>query len=216
MALNLWKYNGYDAPEKYTLEENQYAGRVIRIDRGQSYQIMSDIWGTADWATVLDEKNEPKRICMNIYDMGAPEHLSTGEVDATEEVKALYRQYYVDLKVKASIEDAKLEAQRIQKGCIAKVVSGRNAKGVQGKVVVVMNKLYGMGYRSSMREKLGIATSDEMVKRALSNGKVVDSYRDMVWVWAHNCKRVDIAPVDEEAIRAEVNALATERVTPNW
>lgn len=218
MALNLWKHSYEPGTFKtvYTLEENQYAGRVLKISRGESYQIMSDVWGSADWATVLDEENKPKRILMNIYDMGAPEHVSTGEVDATEEVKALYRQYYVDLKVMERIGTAHEEAKRIVKGCIAKVVRGRNAVGTQGKVVVVMSKPYNMGYRSSMQEKLGIATSDETFKKALPNGKVVDAHKDMVWVWAKNCQRVDIAPVDEEAIRAEVNAMATERVTPNW
>jgi hypothetical protein len=98
------------------------------------------------------------------------------------------------------LEDAEWKSRQIEKGCIAKVVKGKNGKGVQGPVVVQMLATYGMGWRASSEYKLAIATSDVKVKKALRNGKVAEVYQDVVWVWQRNCQRVDIAPVDKEAI----------------
>jgi hypothetical protein len=200
MALNLWKYNGYDAAEKYTLHENQYAGRVLKISRGESYQIMSDIWGSADWALVLNEENKPERICLNIYDMGAPEHVSTGEVDATEEVKSLYCDFLTQRHFDSLVQDAEDRAMEFEKGSIAQVVRGKTSKGMQGKVVVMISAPYRMGYRAVQKRKLGIATSDVMIKKPLSNGKVVDAHKDMIWVWAMNCQRLDKPQIDRDAL----------------
>jgi hypothetical protein len=123
---------------------------------------------------------------------------------ATDKVKSKYRQWKIDLEATRLIEDAELAAKRIEKGCIAKVVKGKNGVGTVGKVVVVMSATYGMGWRSSVEKKLGIATSDVTFKKALPNGKVVDAHKDMVWVWARNAVRVDVGTVDRDAIRREV------------
>ena len=185
---------------------NRYENRVLSVELDKSYQVMSDIWATADWALVWDDaSNSPKRVLVNVYDMNpsgwVPAKIT---VDATDEVKSKYRQWKINLEVSRRIEDAEYEAKQIQKGCIAKVVKGKTGKGTVGKVVVVMKANYGMGWRSSVETKLGIATSDVTFKKALPNGKVVDAHKDMVWVWARNAVRVDVGTVDRDAIRREV------------
>lgn len=185
---------------------NRYENRVLSVELDKSYQVMSDIWATADWALVWDDAtNSPKRVLVNVYDMNpsgwVPAKIT---VDATDKVKSKYRQWKIDLEATRLIEDAELAAKRIEKGCIAKVVKGKNGVGTVGKVVVVMSATYGMGWRSSVEKKLGIATSDVTFKKALPNGKVVDAHKDMVWVWARNAVRVDVGTVDRDAIRREV------------
>ena len=185
---------------------NRYENRVLSVELDKSYQVMSDIWATADWALVWDDaSNSPKRVLVNVYDMNpsgwVPAKIT---VDATDEVKSKYRQWKIDLELSRRIEDAEYAAKQIEKGCIAKVVKGKNGKGTIGKVVVVMKANYGMGWRSSVETKLGIATSDVTFKKALPNGKVVDAHKDMVWVWARNAVRVDVGTVDRDAIRREV------------
>lgn len=190
------------------MDMNPYAGYVLEKRSINDYRIMSDVWCPADFALVWDaEKQEPAQVLVNVYDMNGPNWKpDVIEVDATDEVKSLYRQWKINLEATRRIEDAELEAQRIQKGCIAKVVKGKTGKGTIGKVVVAMQARYGMGWRSSVETKLGIATSDVKYKKALSNGKVVDAYQDMIWVWARNAVRVDVGTVDRDAIRREVEA----------
>lgn len=196
----------YTLPTQY----NQYENCVLRREVDQSYQIMSDIWGTADWAFVWDKASaSPKRVLVNVYDMNPPDWKPVQiEVDATEEVKEAYFNWQVKNLHESLISQAEDEARRIRKGSIAEVVRGRNGKGAKGKVVVVMTAPYRMGYKAAMMEKYGIATSDVTFKKALSNGKVVDAHQDMVWAWAKNCRRVDRDPVDKDALLIE----ATERV----
>jgi hypothetical protein len=192
------------------MNDNPYSGYVLEKIVDHSYQVMSDIWCTADSALVWDEKsNGPKRLLVNIYDMN-PSDWRPAEivVDASDEVKAKYREWQVNLEFQRLVGDAEIAVQRIEKGSIAKVVRGRNGKGTVGKVVVVMDASYGMGYRSSVEKKLAIATSDVKVKKALRNGKVAEVYQDVVWVWARNVVRIDIAEIDKAALRQQ----AEERV----
>lgn len=206
MAI-LWKQNqhGFDGTE------TTWAGYVLKKTHDTSYRIMSDIWGSADWATVWDEKsNGPKTLLVNVYDMN-PEgwHPTEIVVDATEEVKAKYRDWMINREFQNLVGSAEIAAKEIQKECIARVVKGRNGKGTVGKVVVVMDAMYNAGYyHSRVEKKLAIATSDVKVKKALRSGKVAEVYQDVVWAWARNCERVDIAPVDKEALLQQ----AQERV----
>lgn len=190
--------------------ENRYEGFVLARVVDQSYRIMSDVWGTADFARVWDEATaSPKMILVNVYDMN-PESWRPVQitVDATDEIREKYKQWLINLEFNRLLDLEENRVREIEKGAIAKVVSGRNAKGTIGKVVVKMNATYGMGYRSSVEPKLGIATSDVTFKKALPNGKVVDAHRDMVWVWARNCQRVDIAQIDKEALLREAQERA--------
>jgi hypothetical protein len=185
---------------------NSYENRVLSVEYNKTVQVMSDIWAGADYALVWDdESNTAQNICVNLYDMNPSDWKPAKiTVDATDEVRAKYRKMIVDRTTQRRVEDEEFAAKQIQKGCIAKVVKGRNGKGTVGKVVVVMDAAYRAGWRSHVEKKLGIATSDIMYKKALPNGKIVDAHKDMVWVWARNAVRLDVPTVDRDAIRREV------------
>jgi hypothetical protein len=196
-----WKENQHG----FEGTQTDWSGYVLEKIVDHSYRIMSDIWGTADWALVWDEKsNAPKRLLVNVYDMN-PSGWSPSEivVDATEEVKAKYRDFQVKRLYEQLLGSAEIAARQIEKGCIAKVVKGKNGKGTVGKVVVMMDATYGMGWRSSVEKKLAIATSDVKVKKALRSGKVAEVYQDVVWVWARNVERVDIAEINQHMLWLE-------------
>ena len=182
--------------------ENCYEGFVLARVVDQSYRIMSDVWGTADFARVWDEATaSPKMILVNVYDMN-PESWRPVQiaVDATDEVKAKYRDWQIKGEYERLLGSAEIAAKQIEKGGIAKVVKGKNGKGTVGPVVVMMDATYGMGWRSSVEKKLAIATSDVKVKKALRSGKVAEVYQDVVWVWARNCQRVDVPHIDKDAL----------------
>lgn len=183
-------------------DQNRYEGLVLAKVVDQSYRIMSDVWGTADFARVWDEATaSPKMILVNVYDMNPESWRPVAiEVDASEEIKAKYLNWQINLEYQRLLAAEESYNNELQKGVIAKVVKGRNAKDTIGKVVVIMDASYGMGWRASIEKKLAIATSDVKVKKALRNGKVADVYRDVVWVWARNCQRVDVPQVDKDAV----------------
>jgi hypothetical protein len=67
----------------------------------------------------------------------------------------------------------------------------------------MMDASYGMGYRASVEKKLAIATSDVKIKKPLRSGKIAEVYQDVVWVWARNVQRVDIAEINQHALWLE-------------
>lgn len=189
-------HNGFEGTQ------TDWAGYVLEKIVDNSYRIMSDIWGTADFALVWDENiNGPKQILVNVYDMN-PEgwHPVQITVDATPEIREKHKQWLINREYNRLLQIEESRAREIEKGTIAKVVRGRNGKGTIGKVVVQMIATYGMGYRSTSEYKLAIATSDVKVKKALRNGKVAEVYQDVVWVWQRNCERVDVAKIDKDAL----------------
>jgi len=199
----------------YNGTEQTWEGAVLKVEHDRNYRIMSDVWGSADWATVWDESTAaPKKILVNVYDMQGP-HWKPAQiiVDATDEIREKYNQWQINLEFQRRLGTAESDARQIQKGCIVKVVKGKNGKGTVGKVVVQMQARYGMGWQSSTENKLGVATSDVTFKKALPNGRVVDAHRDMVWVWQRNCERVDVAQIDKDAILEQVKAEAARVVS---
>jgi len=189
-------HNGFEGTQ------TDWAGYVLEKIVDNSYRIMSDIWGTADFALVWDENiNGPKQILVNVYDMN-PEgwHPVQITVDATPEIREKHKQWLINREYNRLLGSAEIAVRQIEKGTIAKVVRGRNGKGTIGKVVVMMDAAYGMGWQSRIEKKLAIATSDVKVKKALRNGKVAEVYQDVVWVWQRNCERVDVAKIDKDAL----------------
>lgn len=203
MAITITERNGSTKVSHHNL--------VLREYYDNNYRVMSDIWGTAHWAVVWNtEHNKPEHILLRVNDMGWDMDASV-VVDATPDVLMAYHNYeynrayqYQFEKMKSSAE---AEARAIHKGDEVKVVSGRRDKGLQGKVVVKIDALYGMGYRASREWKLGIATSDEKVQ-VWRNGKVYENYKDISWVWARNVEKVSIPAIDLEPIREAATAAA--------
>ena len=188
--------------------QSNWEGAVLKVVHDQNYRIMSDVWGSADWATVWDEATaSPKQILVNVYDMNGPDWKPVQiTVDATDEIREKYKHWMINVQYERLLEMEEARVHQIEKGAIAKVVKGKNGKGTVGPVVVVMDATYGKGYRSSVEKKLAIATSDVKVKKALRNGKIAEVYRDVVWVWARNVEREDIAEINQHMLWLEAEA----------
>jgi energy-coupling factor transporter ATP-binding protein EcfA2 len=184
----------YPSTEKVT--STFAVGATLKVQY-KTYQVMSDIWEQGLCAEYWDEASQSVKTA-DWCDSGCT-------VDATPEVVAkaeawVYSRAY-DRALEKLIMAEATEAQRIVKECRVRVVSGRTSKGVEGKVVVVLQRPYGMGYRSTVEDKLGIATSEVKVKVPAANGRVYENYRDVVWIWSRNCERLDIPAVDLESIK---------------
>ena len=220
--------------EQYTRNEtgSEYVPLIKEFAHGcvisvgsRTAQIMSDIWDTEYYAEYWDDNaNMVKTIglyCAN--ESGEWYRKSWAEVDATDEVWAKVEKFWYDREYSRRENDALKEAQTIRKDSLVKVTGGRFNKGESGKVVVVIQRPYGMGYRSYMADKLGIATSDVMVDKIVK-GRVYKNYRDVVWAWARNCELTVTPDIDTAKIvefctefakykveQAKKNALAMPR-----
>jgi len=185
----------------------EYTGKVLEVKHNVTIRNMSDIYGSSDEAVVWDdENNRPKTVSIRFcdYTWDTP---SYAEVDATTKVKKAYEKYLIDKETDGRYEQAVSSANEIVKGCTVEVVRGRKvSKGTKGKVVVEMLQEFGWGYRRSTAKKLGIATSERMETVYTRNGKPYERHADVVWVWAYNCTRLDVAKVDRATIRKEVVA----------
>jgi hypothetical protein len=185
----------------------EYVGQVLKVSYNDSYQIMSDIWGSATKVMVWDDvRNLPVTMHYNVCDMGSVYGPAKIEVDATDEVKEKYRQHLVKIRRDALISRAHAEATKIIKGCTVKVVRGRKVKvGTQGKVVAIITSTYGMGYHSRQMLKCGIALDDETVTFVGKNGKPYERHKNVAWVWEMYCERLDpdlvnIYEIEKQAI----------------
>lgn len=117
--------------------------------------------------------------------------------------------------LKRELESAKYEATVPAKGRTVKVVRGKSSKGVEGKVVVMIDRPYSMGWKSVTETKLGVAIDDEMTTYVAKNGKTYPTHKNIVWVWARNCEvinpEVNMAEVESRAMRTtayQVNELS--------
>jgi hypothetical protein len=156
--------------------------------RNDSEQIMSDIWEMVTKAFYWDGKVIREQWLDNdaIVEIDADFGSLLPEIESAEFAKFL----------NVELENAEYEAKNpAKRGRLVRVVGGRDKalKGKEGRVVVVKEMQYGMGYRSVMRDKLGIALDDEKVT-VERNGKVYENYKNMIWVWAHNCEVVTPEP----------------------
>lgn len=184
-----------------TKQVNTFAeGAVLQVIKGESVRIGFDDWGTADFALYWNaEENRPAKIMLNEYSPmygGDQSPKSSAEVDATAEVRELYRAYLVEQAFNKLMTEAENEAAIPRKESVVEVVSGRTGKGIKGKVVAVIHRPYQTGWRSTTQPKLAIATSDVMVKKMASNGKVYENHRDVVWVWARNVKVAELPKIN--------------------
>ena len=139
----------------------------------RSTRIMSDVWGTEYYALYWDaESKSVKHAHLDTYEWNRSNDgysEATATVDATDKVWKEVENYYIDQYIEQYRGEALREANRIVKDSIVNVVSGRQNKGTQGKVVVILERPYGMGYRCSLEHKLGIATSEVMVDKQVGN-----------------------------------------------
>jgi hypothetical protein len=195
IKINRREYN--PETQSYVEVEKDIAhGAVLKIEYGRSVRIMSDVWGQEDIALIWNfDKAAPEWVTLDVWEY-SPNRSYEAAVDATAEVKELYRQWRIRMVYDLEVSDETSRVNRKEKGDRVKVVRGRQNKGTEGVIAVVIERPYGMGWRSSLERKFGIATSDVMVDVAAPNGKVYRNYRDIVWAWARNCDKLDIPQVD--------------------
>jgi hypothetical protein len=167
--------------------ETIHVGRSLYV-ANETVQIMSDVWDTETFLYSIRDDGTLSRDCVQYCESNAEQ--PTYEIDATPEAFELHRAYCEARQYETLVANTNAEyANPAHKGRVVKVTKGRNTpKGLVGKVVVIIERPYGMGYRSVMRKKLGIATSAKMVDKVMPNGKVFQNHAEMVWVWAHNCE----------------------------
>ena len=184
------KYEQTDYATSTKTVVTDYVGRSVYATY-ETVQVMSDIW---EQHLVLKSITPEGGVTSNYLagGYGADERREYA-IDATE---SAFQDFYVAQKARRLSQlqyDDATQANTARKDKMVKVVGGRDktAKGKIGKVVVVKEMFYGMGYRGSMRNKLGIALDDTMVKRTLANGKTYDNYANMIWVWAHNVEVIN-------------------------
>lgn len=154
--------------------------------RTESEQIMSDIWEMVTKAFYWDAASGAVREKWLDNDTKV-----TIDADFDSLLPAIESAEYAKF-LKVELENTKAESENpAVRGRMVEVVRGRDktVKGKTGKVVVVKDMQYGMGYRSVVQPKLGIALNDEMVE-VVRNGKTYTNYKNMIWVWAHNCEVV--------------------------
>jgi hypothetical protein len=166
--------------------ETIHVGRSVYV-ANETVQIMSDVWDTETFLYSIRDDGWVSRDCVHYCDSQSN---PTYEIDATDEAFELYRAAQEEAQYTRLVQNTDAEyANPAVKGRVVKVVRGRNTpRGVVGKVVVIIERPYGVGYRSTMRQKLGIATTPKTVEKVMPNGKVFQNHADMVWVWAHNCE----------------------------
>lgn len=184
----------------------EHVGRVLKVSKGVSYRIMSDVWGYADEALVWDDKDQkPTKVVFRTcdYDWSCK---SFAEVDADADTRLAYANYLVRKEVARVYNERLVESQMIEVGCQIEVVRGRKVKkGTKGKVVYKKNFSSGWGYRQTSETKLCVATSDK-TEKVVKNGREFDRHVDVVWVSEHNCVRTDAPAVSREEIFQEVVA----------
>ncbi len=184
------KYEQTDYATSTKTVVTDYVGRSVYATI-ETVRVMSDIWeDQLVLKSITSEGGLTSSYLTSGY--GADERREYA-IDATE---SAFQDYYASRKAyrlpQLQNEDA-TQANMPSNRKMVKVVGGRDktAKGKIGKVVVVKEMFYGMGYQGSMRNKLGIALDDTMVKRTLANGKTYDNYANMIWVWAHNVEVIN-------------------------
>jgi hypothetical protein len=187
IVLDVQKYE-----DNVSTQQTFAVGATLRV-YDDYIRVMSDEWALATMATYWDDA-AGKIKTMTWCKAGT-------KVDATPEVLEKVEKFLYENALQEAIEKAKDEALLIGKGDTVKVVKGRQGKGVTGKVVVQIQRAYGMGWKSEMRTKVGIATSEEKIMVPAANGKVYENYKDITWAWAMNCELVEVPEIDMESVK---------------
>jgi hypothetical protein len=171
-----------------------------------SERVMSDIWEFITSAYYWDKTD--KRIKSVWIDESRKVTLDGKLEDFRDEIfTSFYNRALEDILQRAEIAAKSPSQKNIQ----VKVVRGKSHKGTVGKVVVIKEMSYQMGWRSTFEDKLGIALDDEKHIVKMPNGRTYEGYKNMIWVWARNCEvvnpQVDIKYAEESAKRLAENEL---------
>jgi len=209
MTIYLYVTNRNAETGDYDKTIKEVAEGCVLFTGSRSIRIWFDEWGTEEYACYWDdESNTVKTVGLSCSQSDEWYRKSYATIDASEEIWKKVETYYTAIYFQEYYEKALKESKQIIKDSIVKVAAGRQNKGVEGKVVAIIQRQYNMGYSSNIENKLGIATSDVMIDKEV-NGKVYKNHRDVVWVWARNCEVTQPPPVDTKLLEeyAKENAL---------
>lgn len=173
-------YNSDGTPNKVTSVVG--VGTTL-FTKCNSEQIMSDIWEWIESAYYWDTESGTLK---SMWVSNADEVTVDGDFESLK--PAITESFFKrNLYRRNEIAEAAAMDPAV-KNRMVKVVRGKTSKGAEGKVVVVIERPYGMGWRTSMEPKLGIALDDEMTTYVAKNGKTYPTHKNMIWVWARNCE----------------------------
>lgn len=198
-----------------TIDGKEFAqGCVLAIEVNHRYDTISDYDYYTKRALYFDPvKNQPIWVGIDT-NYGSREFTgpNTATVDADDDTKKMYLSYLTQSICDDLVRREQEYNDRIEVGCQVQVVRGRNVpKGAKGKVVHSMLRPYGQGFRPSNRPKICIATSDVMIDVVGKNGKTYKNHKDVVWVWEHNCDRIDSKPANQNEALRRAQEMATEQ-----
>lgn len=203
--------NDYSTNPYTVFKETVHVGRSV-FCKPETVQVMSDVWEEHMCLTSinLDGSLTVDYVARcGMHDDGALEYV----IDATPQALADYALYEYNRNFKCRLDEAEIEANNPAiKGRVVQVMRGRTGKGLVGRVVAVILGNYDMGWRSTQMCKLGIALSPEKVT-VIKNGKTFENYKNMIWVWAKNCRVETPEPVNTAVIKELARDFAMKRLT---
>lgn len=209
----VWKWSNETCRHEDMGRVTEHVGRSVYVAT-ETVRVMSDVWEDELFLYSIKDDGTLSRDGLTGYSDNL-EDRPNWTIDATAEAFELYRARQEEDQYTKLVQNTNAEyADPSFKGRVVKVVAGRDKSviGKVGKVVVVMQRPYGMGYRSSLRNKLGIALSPRMVDKVMPNGKVFKNHADMIWVWAHNCEVENPQTADLAKCREMAQSFAASRV----
>ena len=175
----------------------------------ESERIMSDVW---EYVTRAYYWTGEGLSSVNItrWDNSEP----TAEVTHDADYDTVIREFHARA-LEHAIQDRRIAHEReaeytAVKGREVVVIKGRDHVGVRGRVAVVKEMTYRAGYRTQILPKLAVALDDEMTTWTAPNGRQYPVHKNVVWVWAHNC-RVANHVVDEAQVLAEARVIADRK-----
>lgn len=192
--------------------ETLHVGRSVYV-ASETVRVMSDVWEDGYFLYSVRDDGGLDRNEIGFWQEN-PEDRPQWTIDADATAFELYRARMEADEYERLVHNTNADyANPAVKGRVVKVTKGRNTpKGKVGKVVVIIERPYGMGYHSTVRPKLGIATSAKMVEKVMPNGKVFMNHADMIWVWAHNCEVENPETADLAECRRRAQNFANRKV----
>lgn len=173
----------------------EYVGATLEVG-SESVQVMSDIWETARYALVWDAvAQKPSKISW----------ITSGNVDATPEVKAAFRAYHVEREFKKRIAELEADALVPVRGDRVKIIRGRKNPGLVGEITAITTFPDRFSYGRTNITKVAIPVDDTHEEIALRSGGTWKKYTNVVWVNLGYVERTTPRAIDYVGVAAQVD-----------
>ena len=185
-----------------------WSGRVVAIKTDYNVRIMSDVWSDETYATVYapetmgtrhTEYGPIQQTVWHTVHIGSSEFSScyrATKIDAPSELIEEYNKHLAEIELKAQqardeyaakerANRIKEALERVEKGRIVEVYKGRKVK------INTSGLCFWEGRDSFGNDKIGIATTNRKeMKKGKYGDRVFESYADVIFVAASNCRVV--------------------------